>query len=205
MKHPCGPTHHSTGLSEKPRRPVNSNVLHQEKQRMCTKEIFDCEYMNRATTPQSVQAIPRRQYMVYILTFNDNPIVLGHGKYNRARVIFDDKQQITSGHIKALFVRAYRLFGQGKFQQFIIECVSKDEAKKIEACLHRKIGGNSRDLSDVIKNELFKNIEDGTWANMVLRMALYSPFDGIADINLWRRKGILTDDTWKIISDKLQL
>jgi hypothetical protein len=172
---------------------------------MSTKEALDRKYPSRTLTPKTVSEVPRGKYMVYILTFEDRPIVLGHGKHNRAKVIFDDKQNITSGHIKALFVRVYRLFGGNDFHQFIIECDGKNEAKEIEADLHAVIGGNSRDLPDNIKDELFKDIGDGTLGNMVLRMALCSSFDGIADLNLWRRKGILTDEIWKIISGKLLL
>ena len=73
--------------------------------------------------------------MVYILVFNNNPIVLGHGQRNRSKVIFDNENQITSSHLKALFVRLYNLYGNGEFNRYIISCQNKDEAKKIEVKL----------------------------------------------------------------------
>ncbi len=172
---------------------------------MTTKNTLDAKYPNRTTVPLSVQDIPRGKYVVYILTFNDKPIVLGHGKHNRAKVIFDDQKQITSGHIKALFVRAYRLFGNGSFEQFIIECDGKNGAKKIEGDLHQTIGGNSRDLLDDIKKALFNEIQADSLACMVLRMALCSSFDGISDLKLWRSKGILDNEVWDIVGKRLQL
>lgn len=143
--------------------------------------------------------------MVYILTLNDQPIVLGHGQRNRARVIFDDRNQITNGHIKALFVRAYRLFGQGKFEQFIIPCANKDEAKQIESDLHGVIGGNSRDLPPSIIEAIFNNLQPSSVPHMVLQMAICSSFDGISDLKMWRRKRILDDATWTVVGGRLQL
>ncbi len=170
-----------------------------------TKNTLDAKYPNRTMVPQSIRDIPRGKYVVYMLTFNDKPIVLGHGKHNRARVIFDNQKQITPGHIKAIFVRAYRLFGNGSFEQFIIECDGKNEAKEIEADLHQAVGGNSRDLPDDIKKALFNNIQTDSLACMVLRMALCSSFDGISDLKLWRSKDILDNTVWDIVGKRLQL
>lgn len=143
--------------------------------------------------------------MVYILTYNDTPIVVGTGKKNRARVIFDDKNQITSSHIKAIFVRTYRLFGQGKFKQYLITCDNKNEANDIEANLHRTIGGNIRDLPNDILRSLFKDISNDSIEGMVLRMALCSSFDGISDLKMWRKRGILKDEVWRNVGGRLQL
>jgi hypothetical protein len=172
---------------------------------MPTKNTLETLYPNRVTEPATAQDIPRGVYMVYILTYNDTPIVIGHGKHNRAKVIFDDKSQITSVHIKAIFVRAYRLFGQGEFKQFVITCQSKSEAKEIEATLHRKIGGNSRNLPKDILTSLFKDISTDSIAYMVLRMALSSSFDGLSDLKMWRKDGILCDKLWGIVGGRLQL
>jgi hypothetical protein len=172
---------------------------------MHTKTILETLYPNRITEPAAAQDIPRGTYMVYILTYNDTPIVVGHGKQNRAKVIFDDKNQITSAHIKAIFVRAYRLFGQGEFKQFLITCHNKNEAKEIEATLHREIGGNSRKLPEDILTSLFKGIPTDSTARMVLRMALSSSFDGLSDLKMWRKDGILDDELWGIIGGRLQI
>jgi hypothetical protein len=171
---------------------------------MSTKKTLETLYPNRIMEPVTVQDIPRGAYLVYILTYNDTPIVVGHGKHNRAKVIFDDKNQITSGHIKAIFVRAYRLFGQGEFKQFLITCHNKDEAKEIEATLHREIGGNSRNLPEDILTSLFKDISTDSTAYMVLRIALSSSFDGLFDLKLWRKDGILRDELWDIVGRRLQ-
>lgn len=45
----------------------------------------------------------------------------------------------------------------------------------------------------------------GTNLNMVLRMALCSSFDGLSDLRLWRREGILQDDVWNDLKDRLAL
>lgn len=150
-------------------------------------------YPQRVKIPAGVKELPRGKYMVYILALDENLIVVGHGKYNRAKVIFDDKNNITSGHIKAIFVRAYHLFGEGVFQRFIIECDDKKEAMLIEGDIHKSMGGNSRDLPDGVMAKLFQDFETGSLPCMVIRMALCSSFDGIADLTGWRRKGILAD------------
>jgi hypothetical protein len=172
---------------------------------MPTKSTIETLYPNRILEPTIVQDIPRGVYLAYILTYNDKPIVVGHGKHNRAKIIFDDKNQITTGHIKAIFVRTHRLFGQGVFKQFLITCDNKKEAKDIEATLHREIGGNSRDLPQDILSLLFNLISPDSIAYMVLRMALCSSFDGLSDLKMWRREGILNDDLWVTLGDRLQL
>lgn len=143
--------------------------------------------------------------MVYILTYNDAPIVVGHGKQNRAKVIFDDKNQITSAHFKAIFVRAYPLFGEGEFKQFLITCHNKNEAQEVEANLHRAIGGNNRNLPEDILTRLFKDISSDSIAHMVLRMALSSSYDGLSDLKMWRKDGILDDKLWSVVGGRLQL
>lgn len=52
---------------------------------MPTKNILETLYPKRITEPATVQDIPRGVYMVYILTYNDTPIVVGHGKHNRKK------------------------------------------------------------------------------------------------------------------------
>jgi hypothetical protein len=42
-------------------------------------------------------------------------------------------------------------------------------------------------------------------AKMLLEIALASSFDGLSDLKTWRRKGILDDCVWQVISKKLQL
>ncbi len=143
--------------------------------------------------------------MVYILACDDKVIVVGHGKHNRAKVVFDDLNQITTGHIKAIFVRLYRLFYQGEFKQFIIECDNKNESEMIEKSLHAEIGGNTREIPKVIEEKLFSGFSQGSAEHMVLQMALASSYDGISDLKMWRRKNILNDIIWEKIRGQLCL
>ena len=66
-------------------------------------EKIESLYPNRVINPTNLSEIPNNIYLVYILFFNGNPVVLGHGKKNRAKVIFDNINQITTSHLKALF------------------------------------------------------------------------------------------------------
>lgn len=172
---------------------------------MTTQEIIEKHYHNRLKKPTSVDAIPRGVYMVYVLVCDGKPIAVGHGKHNRARVIFDDRDHITPSHIKAFFVRAYQLFGGQSFERYLIECNSKSEAGKIENDLHDKIGGNSRSLPEKIEKRIFARVAKRSVTEMVLRIALNSSFDGLADLKLWRKKDILDDQVWEEIAAILNL
>ena len=162
-------------------------------------------YPNRIISPVTINDIPNNGYMVYILLFNKNPIVLGHGQRNRAKVIFDNENQITSSHLKALFVRLYNLYGNGEFERYIINCQNKEEAKEIENNLHKHIGGNNRNIPNELRNELFNGLEPNSVSYLVLEIALRSSFDGLSDIRKWRADGILSDVIWTEISQRLRL
>jgi hypothetical protein len=162
-------------------------------------------YPKRVLSPNGVNDIPNTGYMVYILTFNNSPIVLGHGEKNRAKVIFDNKTQITTSHLKALFVRLYNLFGNGEFKRYIIKCQNKEEAKRIENNLHKQIGGNNRNIPTEIRNQLFNGLDQNSVTYLVLEIALRSSFDGLSDIRKWRADGILSNEVWAEISQRLYL
>jgi len=162
-------------------------------------------YPNRIISPVTINDIPNNGYMVYILIFNNNPIVLGHGKRNRAKVIFDNENQITTSHLKALFVRLYNLYGNGEFERYIINCQNKEDAKQIEKNLHNKIGGNNRDIPTEIRNKLFNGLQPNSVSYLVLEIALRSSFDGLSDIRKWRADRILSDEIWTDISQRLCL
>lgn len=167
--------------------------------------ILEQLYPNRILTPVNINDIPNNVYMVYILIFNNNPVVVGHGKKNRAKVIFDNDNQITNSHLKALFVRLYNLYGNGEFERYIINCQNKEEAKEIENNLHQQIGGNNRNIPPEIRNELFNGLEPNSVSYLVLEIALRSSFDGLSDIRRWRADGILSDEIWNEISERLHL
>lgn len=162
-------------------------------------------YPGRTIVPQSIIDIPKVGYMVYILTFNGNPIVLGHGRRNRAKIIFDSVNQTTQSHFKALLVRLYYLFGNGQFERYVILCQSKDEAKIIESDLHKHLGGNNRKLPQEIRNQLFYGLDPNSSSYLLLEIALRSSFDGLSDIKKWNADGILSNTIWTEISQRLQL
>ncbi|MEB3121208.1 MAG: hypothetical protein VKL41_08285 [Snowella sp.] len=139
------------------------------------------------------------------MTHNGIPIVLGQGKKNRSKVIFDNLNQTTSSHLKALFVRLYFLFGEGTFERYIIICDDKNEAKSIEKTLHQTIGGNHRNIPTEIRNQLFNNLDPNSITYLLLEIALRSSFDGLSDIRKWRNDGILSNEIWAEISARLQL
>lgn len=157
-------------------------------------------------TLSDISEIPSNQFLVYILTIDGRPVVVGHGRTNRARVIFDSELAITNGHIKAILVRVFTLFSRGSvFSRGIIRCSDKQQAREIEARIHREFGGNSCAVPDNIRLELFFGLEQDAVASMVLNMALCSSFDGIADLKKWRRAGILNDDVWNQVASRLKL
>ena len=164
-------------------------------------------YCNRVEFPKEIADIHDGLFFVYILAVDDRPIVAGHGKKNRARVIFDRLGNPTTGHIKALTIRMHSIFGSAdsKFERYLIKCNGKEEAKATEKEVHRKFGGNKSSISEDMRKKLFRDIEAHSPAWMALKMALCSSFDGISDLKKWRRNGILDDKTWKVVASRLGL
>jgi len=164
-------------------------------------------YPNRISQPKSVCEIPLPpKYLVYILANEGCPIVVGHGRKGRAKVIFDSESDITFSHIKSTIVRLYILFrGDSKFSRFLIQCDSKTDAKNIETNIQKKFGGNTLNVPDDIQNRLFQGLEEHTPNWMVLKMALCSSFGGLSDLKKWRRSGILDDEVWKDVQERLKL
>jgi hypothetical protein len=168
-------------------------------------ETLNQLYPNRVNIPQNVNDIVNNIYYVYVLTYNDSPIVVGHGKKNRAKVIFDDSDTITQSHLKALLVRLYRIFGDRNFSQFVISCTSKEEAKIIEKNLHINIGGNRNEIDQNLLTILFDGINIDSRQYIYLKLALLSSFDGLSDLKKWRRNGVISDADWEVISNRLQI
>jgi hypothetical protein len=152
---------------------------------------------------QTVNEIPALGYMVYVLTRNGQALVVGHGKKNRAKVIFNDLQYKTPGHIKALLLRAYHLHEPADFRRFIIACQSKEEAQRIEKELHGKIGGNKLSIPSKVEKQLFEGLTP--MACMVLRIALASRFDGLGDLFRYRDREIIPPSVWNELAERLQL
>ncbi len=173
------------------------------------KDIINQKYPNcDLEIPSCIDDLSRGIYMVYILTFDDGngsagPIVVGHGRYNRVRIIFDEEERVTTNHFKAFLVRAYKLFGKGTYRRYIIECDSKAEAQEIETYLHGRIGGNEKFLPNNIKTALFKDSFDPL-VLMVLKMAWHSSYDGLSDLRSWKAKNVI-DKEWSAIAAHLKL
>jgi len=168
-------------------------------------EVLEQLYPGRILRPLQLNELRQDIYYVYILLHDNNPIVLGHGKRNRARVIFDNIEQITSGHIKALFVRLYVLYSDNAFEKMVIACESKNEASIIEKSLQKRFGGNNRNIPDEIREKLFENLNPQSVPKLLLEIAIRSSFDGLSDIRKWRADNLIDDNTWNEISIRLQL
>ena len=164
-------------------------------------------FPNRFLTPASVKEIPDNGYLVYILERDDHALIVGHGRKNRAKVIFDDLERTTSGHIKAIFVRLHHLHAskETRFSRYIITCDDKKHAQEVESQLHAVIQGNHREVPAAIEAALFGGLPDTSIAKMLLKIAIASAFDGLYDLKSWRKKGIIDEQTWQVVSAKLQL
>jgi len=172
-------------------------------------ETLKQHFPGRVMLPKGLADVPRKkQYMVYVLVSDDGVILAGHGRCNRAQVIFDSEDRVApGGHLKAFFVRLHVLFAsQGtRFSRYLLRCDSKEEAKKLEKQVHGIIGGNNRKLPTYIENALFDGLTPHTFPWLFLQLALTSSFDGLADLMRWKGKGFIKPEDWKIISDRLRL
>jgi hypothetical protein len=167
-------------------------------------QLLEALFPGKVRTPESLSDIPASGYMAYMLTFNGEPIVTGHGRKNRASVIFDDVGRSTNGHLKALFVRLYHLYGEGgRFERFLIPCPEKKEARAVEAVLQQQVGGNHRKVPAPIREKLFAGLPEKSVERLVLEIALRSSFDGLADLKKWRSDGLLDDAVWKVVRERL--
>lgn len=163
------------------------------------------DYSEKIIVPHTLRDIPKERYLVYILLNNGHAMIVGQGKQNRARVIFDTENQPPTNHIKAMSVRLMNIYGRDNhFERFILLCASEAESKQIERDLHQQIGGNSTQIPEYILSELFKGLEPNSIPAIILKIALNSSYNGIADLKKWRREGILDDATWGVIAERLQ-
>jgi len=168
-------------------------------------DILSNLYGERIIEIQTHLQIPGDEYMVYIFGMNDSPVVVGHGKKIRSKLICDDLTQITKGHIKAFFVRCCLLYGEGPFDRLVIRCQNKQEALQTESVVHGLIGGNVLQLPPEVEDQLFQDIEPGSKSDMVLRMAMASSFSAISDLLKWDRLGLLSQDVKDVIGQKLAI
>ena len=165
------------------------------------------QYPDRLTQTHSASDILPNTYYDYILTVDEQPVIVGHGKKNRAKVIFDSLSSTTRNHIKALILRLHHIYAPENvaYNRWLLRCDSKEEARQIEVTIHNEFGGNKITLPSAIEEKLFKDLPEESLAKMVIKMALCSSFDGLTDLYRWRQKGILDDAVWEEISRRLRL
>lgn len=163
---------------------------------------------NKVEQPNNVSDIADGKEYVYILTVNKQAIVVGHGKKNRAKVIFDNPQTPpTQDHIKSMLVRLYHLYGDENFvfKRYLISCESVERAKEIEKVIHNNFGGNKTSLPESIKEKLFEGLKGDVLMDFVLKAALSSSYSGISDLRKWKRAGLIDDQMWGVICSKLNI
>jgi len=159
----------------------------------------------------SEKEIPKKKYVVYSLEVDNSYIVLGHGKKNRAKVIFDNINTITYSHLKSFKVRLYHLFKPENAHEYvrkIIVCKDKEEAKEIEKELHGKYnGGNSNELLKEFGTDLINQADcRSEQVELLLKIALNSSNSGLNDLKKWYKKKIIDDKkNWDIIKHILKL
>jgi hypothetical protein len=144
--------------------------------------------------------------LVYVLTANDQAIVLGRGNKNRAKIILDRLHQPpTHIHYKAMFVRMYQLMNASQtYRSFIVICDSVGASKQLESILHRQYGGEGKFDSDQVVEDFVKKCNDAK-VKLLLKLAYHSSFSGLDDLCKWRKKGLIPDVEWLQIVDKLKL
>jgi len=162
-------------------------------------------YSDRAKEINSINDIPSNdEYMVYILERDDKTIINGHGKFNRARVIFDDEFTLTNTHIKSLIARINHIYGEeATYKRYIIECDSKKEAEAIEKHLHAEIGGNTKFYAEGVKEKLFDGVDETS--EMLINIMINSAFDGQSDLKKWFKQGIIPDHVMKVVVEKFKI
>jgi hypothetical protein len=158
--------------------------------------------LDRIRTYDSWNSLPREQYMVYALAINSQCVVCGHGQRNRARIVFDNADTATEGHLKSMVVRVcYRYSEALNIERLFIECANKEEAKEIERLLQTHLGGNANTIPNDLRQRMIKDLQEVP--KMVLEMASHSAFSGLRDLKKWRKEGILNDDVWQVVEDRL--
>ena len=159
-------------------------------------------YSNSVICPTSLDDIEKMIYYVYILLYDQQAIIAGHGKKNRASILFDKPK---APHVKSFLSRVFVVYGDKPFSRFLIPCQTKKEAQEIETIIHREIGGNVNQIPKEIEEKLYANITKGSSEEKLLRQAQISFYSGIDDLKRWRKAGIITDTEWGPIQLALKL
>ena len=155
--------------------------------------------------------------LVYILTANEVPIVLGQGKKNRAKIIFDEiGSKPTKSHFKSMFLRMYQLhyFSDSIiYKRYLIKCKDQQHAKEIEHKLHTIFGGAGK-FEKKVNNQLSQQEKDildeftdgcDEKVKLLIKLAYYSSYSGLADLEKWKKESLIEETDWKKIVEKLKL
>jgi len=154
-----------------------------------------------------------KYYMVYALTFKDKAIAIGHGRYDRAKVIFDNYNTYTRSHIKSTLIRFYHLAyiednEKNIYQRFVAFCGDKILAEKIEGRLHNEFGGNNNQIDEDIKKSVLKKSYQNRESKIIIDFALLSSYCGLSDLHHWRNNSQelgFDNEIWNMIWDDLNL
>lgn len=161
---------------------------------------------NELIIPQVLGDIPKNEPLVYILTYNNAPIIVGVGKKDQASVIFHELNYYPRAHKKAISVRLHLIYGEVKLlKRYIIVCDDQPQANRIEKKIHRDKGGRGLNIPEGIRDQLFRGIPIESNSYILLNIALLSSYDALDDLLKWRKHRFVDDDTWGIISDRLKL
>ena len=157
--------------------------------------------------PNAVTDIPQGTQLVYILAFNNKAIVIGEGNGARARVIFDDIEQIRVDHFKSTLVRMHHLFKKEEdcFVRCLVVCKDKKEAREVERQLHRDHGGNTNSAPPEMLKMLLEGLAPNSPAAMILNIMLVSSYSGLSDLRKWIKEGIVCNETKEIVFERLRL
>jgi hypothetical protein len=180
-----------------------------------------CELQNQKVDVKEVKTLEdfdmiksdmkSEDYYVYILACNARTIATGHGKRNRAKVIFDPKEGKTTCHKKSIFIRACNVLNTNGLKRYFVKCKSKEEAEEIEKNLHKVIKGNESNI-EVYREKFFplakgnplgKSKDINEIADVVTAMAFHSGYDGINDLRKWRTEKLISEEVCMIIEKKL--
>jgi hypothetical protein len=168
---------------------------------------LDSFYKGRTLFPLIPSEIPADCYMVYILAISNEVVVIGHGKKNRAKVIFDSLEYSTPTHVKALKVRLYNLYSKfgTKRTKALIVCESKQEAYQIEKRLQSEFHGNSLQIASEIAAKLESDERLIHSSLAFIKLALCSYYDGLSDLKRWKKRGLIDEKSWNLITKILKL
>lgn len=145
------------------------------------------------------------------MTRDDNAIILGHGRWDRARVIFDNLTKYTATHCKSGLLRLYNIYdlslaNKPKIGRYMIMCENKIEAEKLEHELQRQFGGNVSEVPQYLLDHILQGFAPGSPVWLLIMLAFQSNFSPLTDLNKWRRKGLIPDDAiWNEIVRLLYL